>query len=62
MINVIKFKKKHRLPIVNSDSKNEKQRRELREKELQDQLSDDLDSGRLKFGRRYPIFDENNQS
>lgn len=57
MANVTRDKKKYGAPTIYSDNKREKEKAELREQELQEQLTDDLNKGRLSYGRRLPIKD-----
>ncbi len=57
-MSVTRDKKKYGAPTVYSDKKREKEKAELRERELQEQLSKDLNEGRLIYGRRMPKLDE----
>lgn len=58
MASVTRDKKKYGAPSIYNDKKREKEKAELRERELQEQLSDDLSNGRLIFNRRIPIIND----
>ena len=57
-MSVTRDKKKYGASTVYSDKKREKEKAKLRERELQEQLSKDLNDGRLVRGRRMPKLDE----
>lgn len=58
MSSVTRDKKKYGAPSIYSEKKREKERIEQREKDLQDQLSKDYDSGRFDGARRLPIISD----
>lgn len=58
MASVTRDKKKYGVPSICDDKKHKKEKAELRERELQDQLSNDLNDGRLSNGRRLPIIED----
>ncbi len=58
MTSVTKDKKKYGNPTVYDDKRINKQREEIIEKDLEDQLNRDLNNGRLEYGRRLPIIED----
>lgn len=58
MASVTRDKKKYGNPTIYNDTKRKKDKEELRESELQEQLSNDLNEGRLNHGRRLPIIND----
>lgn len=58
MSSVTRDKKKYGNPTVYDIKKRNKERQEIREKDLDDQLSRDLNNRRLEYGRRLPIIED----